>query len=70
MGEALHEVTVRHTTGVLRFAPAVTVAVLLLPIVAGLVGTLLPAFGYLPAIGGMSFGFDGWRKLFATPGFR
>ena len=69
MGEALHEVTVRRAAGVLRFAPAVTVTVLLLPIVAGLVGTLLPAFGYLPAIGGTSFGFDGWRKLVAAPGF-
>ncbi|MEO6564452.1 MAG: ABC transporter permease [Casimicrobiaceae bacterium] len=68
MGEALHEVMAGRTTGVLRFAPAVTVAVLLLPIVAGLVGTLLPAFGYLPAIGGSSFGVDGWRRLFAAPG--
>ncbi len=68
MGEALHEVTARRATGVLRFAPAATVAVLLLPIVAGLVGTLLPAFGYLPAIGGTAFGFDGWRRLFDAPG--
>ncbi len=69
MGEALYQVTVRRADGVLRFAPSVTVAVLLLPIVAGLLGTLLPAFGYLPAIGGTSFGLDGWRKLVAAPGF-
>ena len=36
---------------VLRWAPAVTVAAFALPIVAGLLGTLLPAFGLLPAIG-------------------
>ncbi|MEP7330182.1 MAG: ABC transporter permease [Betaproteobacteria bacterium] len=61
--------TARSPAGVLRFAPAVTVAVLLLPIVAGLVGTLFPAFGYLPAIGGASVGLDSWRKLAAAPGF-
>ena len=54
---------------ILRLAPAFTVAVFLLPIVAGLVGTLLPAFGYLPAIGGERFGLEGWRKLFGYPGF-
>ncbi len=69
MGEALHQVTTQRADGVLRFAPAVTVTVLLLPIVAGLLGTLLPAFGYLPAIGGASFNVDGWRKLAAAPGF-
>lgn len=69
MGEALHQVTAQRADGVLRFAPAVTVTVLLLPIVAGLLGTLLPAFGYLPAIGGESFNLDGWRKLVAAPGF-
>ena len=41
----------------------------LLPIAAGLVGTLLPAFGYLPAIGGTAFNLDGWRRLVAYPGF-
>lgn len=69
MGEALLQVTARRADGVLRFAPAATIAVLLLPIVAGLLGTLLPAFGYLPAIGGASFNLDGWRKLAAAPGF-
>ena len=50
-------------------APALTVAVFLLPIAAGLVGTLLPAFGYLPAIGGTAFNLDGWRRLVSYPGF-
>jgi putative thiamine transport system permease protein len=58
-----------RAAGVLRFAPTVTVTVLLLPIAAGLLGTLLPAFGYLPAIGGESFNLDGWRKLLTAPGF-
>ena len=54
----------------LRFVPALTVAAFLLPIAAGLVGTLLPAFGYLPAIGGDAFSLDPWRRLFAYPGLR
>ena len=49
--------------------PAITVGVLLLPIGAGILGTLLPAFGYLPAIGGHGFGLAPWRMLFAYPGF-
>ncbi|MBK9116737.1 MAG: ABC transporter permease subunit [Betaproteobacteria bacterium] len=53
----------------LRAAPALTVGAFLLPIAAGLAGTLLPAFGYLPAIGGDALGLDGFRRLVAYPGF-
>ncbi|MEP7084446.1 MAG: ABC transporter permease, partial [Betaproteobacteria bacterium] len=53
----------------LRWAPAVTTGVFLVPIGAGLVGTLLPAFGYLPAIGGQQLSFAPWRELWAYPGF-
>jgi putative thiamine transport system permease protein len=49
--------------------PAITVGVLLLPIGAGLLGTLLPAFGYLPAIGGHALDLAPWRTLVAHPGF-
>jgi len=52
----------------LRWAPALTLATFLVPIVAGLAGTLLPAFGYLPALGGQGLGLDAWRRLFAQPG--
>ncbi len=69
MGEALHEVTRRRGGGLLSAAPALTVGVFLLPVVAGLGGTLLPAFGYLPAIGGDALGLDGFRRLVAYPGF-
>ena len=40
----------------------------MVPVVAGLVGTLLPAFGYLPAIGGHGLSLDAWRALFSQPG--
>lgn len=52
----------------LRWAPALTLATFLVPIGAGLAGTLLPAFGYLPALGGHGLGLDAWRHLFAQPG--
>jgi len=38
------------------------------PIFAGLIGTLLPAFGYLPPLGGDQFSLDPWRALFDAPG--
>lgn len=39
-----------------------------LPIGAGLLGTLLPAFGWLPAIGAEGPSLAPWRRLFAEPG--
>jgi putative thiamine transport system permease protein len=53
----------------LRHAPLLTVAAFAAPVGAGLVGTLLPAFGVLPAIGGDSFNLNGWRELLRFPGF-
>ena len=49
-------------------APWITIAIFLLPVAAGLVGTVLPAFGYLPAIGGEQLSFDPWRTLVEQPG--
>jgi len=59
----------RLRPGWLTIAPACTGALMLTPILAGLIGTTLPAFDYLPAIGGHRFGFDAWRALAAIPGF-
>lgn len=42
--------------------------VVAVPVAAGLLGTLLPAFGLLPAIGADSPSLDPWRRLFAEPG--
>ncbi|MBV8651292.1 MAG: ABC transporter permease, partial [Alphaproteobacteria bacterium] len=53
----------------LRLAPTITVALFLAPIGAGLIFTLLPAFGYLPAIGGTTLSLQPWRDLLAYPGF-
>ena len=70
MGEAVHEVTATAPGRLLRAMPALTVGVFLLPIAAGLAGTLLPAFGYLPAIGGNAFNLDGFAAPGRLPGLR
>ena len=49
-------------------APSLTITVFLLPVVAGLIGTLLPAFGYLPAIGSEHLSLAPWRILIEQPG--
>ena len=49
-------------------SPVLVIATLAGPVLAGLAGTLLPAFGFFPALGGDSFGLDGFRTLFAEPG--
>lgn len=51
-----------------RLGPPLTVAILAGPILAGLAGTILPAFGYLPALGGARLTTDAFASLFAMPG--
>ena len=52
----------------IRCAPPLTLLIFLGPVAAGLIGTLLPAFGYLPALGGDHLSFDPWRALARYPG--
>lgn len=53
----------------LRLCLAATISLLLLgPALLGLLGVLLPAFGYLPALGGESLGLAAWRALLDQPG--
>ncbi|WP_376098638.1 hypothetical protein ACE7GA_09025 [Roseomonas sp. CCTCC AB2023176] len=52
----------------LRVAPALTVALFVGPIAAGLLATALPAFGWLPALGGTALSLDPWRALLDAPG--
>ncbi|APX94030.1 ABC transporter permease [Halomonas sp. 1513] len=52
----------------LRLAPWLIIALLVGPILAGLAMAALPAFGYLPALGGDAFSLDPWRALLAQPG--
>src|SRR3546814_6844264 len=65
----LSNVPPSHRAGWLRLVPAATLALFLGPIGAGLAFTLLPAFGWLPALGGTAFGLAPWRELLAAPEF-
>ena len=52
----------------LRFLPALTLLAMLGPVIAGLWGTLLPAFGHLPSAGLYGPSLDPFRNLFAWGG--
>ncbi len=52
----------------LRAAPWLVIALLTLPVGLGVGLTVLPAFGYLPVLGGNSFTLQHWKALFASPG--
>lgn len=52
----------------LRLAPALVIALLTLPVAAGLGMVLLPAFGYLPVLGGDVASLAPFHMLFAQPG--
>ncbi|MBB4302029.1 putative thiamine transport system permease protein [Rhodobium orientis] len=52
----------------LRLVPFLAILVLVGPVAAGLAGAALPAFGYLPALGGTAFSLDPFRAVFAAPG--
>ena len=51
-----------------RVGPPLTIFLLTIPVLAGLIGTVLPAFGYLPALGGIEFSTAPFQTLFAEPG--
>ncbi|TBR42253.1 ABC transporter permease subunit [Marinomonas agarivorans] len=52
----------------LLYISAISLTLLLLvPIIIGLAGTILPAFNYLPALAHMEFGLTPWRSLLAAP---
>jgi putative thiamine transport system permease protein len=50
-----------------RLAPILVVLLLAGPVLAGLAGTLLPAFSYLPAIGGDHVSLDAFRAVLNEP---
>ena len=49
--------------------PALTAIIMFGPVLAGLLGTVLPALGYLPAAGQGSFSFAPFQQLFDWNGF-
>lgn len=54
--------------GVKPLPIALAAGAVVLPVAAGLLGTVLPAFGLLPALGGTAFSLDPWRTLLDQPG--
>jgi len=52
----------------LRFAPPLALFVLAVPLACGLMGTVLPAFGFLPALGGHHLSTEPFAELFGQPG--
>lgn len=52
----------------LRLAPLAVITLLTLPVTAGFGMIALPAFGYLPVLGGDTLSLAPWRELFAQPG--
>jgi putative thiamine transport system permease protein len=68
MEASLRRVLTQSRNRLLGLAPALTAAFLLGPILAGVLGTLLPAFGFWPAIGARNLSLSAWRDLFSTPG--
>lgn len=51
----------------LAIFPWLTAAVFVLPVLVGLFGTVLPAWGYLPVLGGQGFTVKHWLYLFSHP---
>jgi putative thiamine transport system permease protein len=58
----------RRAGRLLAAVPVLTLVLFLTPIAVGLLGTWIPAFGYLPALGGTEAGLAPWRALFESPG--
>ncbi|WP_343560692.1 ABC transporter permease [Kiloniella sp. b19] len=52
----------------LRVMPGFTLLLFLTPILLGLLGTLLPSFGYFPALNAYDLHLEVWQKLFDMPG--
>lgn len=58
----------RLASGLLRRAPALTLILMLGPVTAGVLGTVLPSLGYLPALGEHGFHFGVYSDLLSWPG--
>src|SRR3546814_13966690 len=53
---------------ILRWMPRLLIGLLVLPIAAGLLLALLPAFGYLPVLGESRLSMQHWHDLLQAPG--
>jgi putative thiamine transport system permease protein len=53
---------------ILRLSPKLLVVMLVLPVLGGLLGVILPALGWLPALDRTQFGIQGFQQLMQSPG--
>ncbi|MBB1381198.1 ABC transporter permease, partial [Shewanella sp. SR41-2] len=53
---------------IVRFSPFMMMALLLIPVLGGLIGVILPAFGWIPALDQTHFSLNGFQQLWQTPG--
>ncbi len=56
-------------TRMVKFSPKFLLLLLIVPVFGGLIGVLLPAFGWAPALSQYDFGFQGFNALWQTSGF-
>lgn len=64
----VHPALPRPLPRLLPAAPLFTLALLVAPVVAGLLGAVLPAFGWFPPLGGTEPTLAPWFELLAAPG--
>lgn len=55
-------------TRIVKFSPRFLLALLILPVLGGLISVLLPAFGYAPVLEQTMFSLQGFNALWQTPG--
>lgn len=55
-------------TRLVRSSPYLLMALLVVPILGGLLGVLMPAFGWFPALNATQLSLDGFSQLAQTPG--
>jgi putative thiamine transport system permease protein len=53
---------------IVNICPKLLMAILILPVLGGLLGVILPAFGWLPALDKTQFNLQGFEQLMQTPG--
>lgn len=58
----------RSYPGLVQLMPILTIGALTVPLLFGLAGTVLPAFGHLPALGGNGISLDAFVRLAEVPG--
>ena len=55
-------------TSIVKLSPRFSLALLILPVLGGLISVLLPAFGYAPVLEQTHIGLHGFNALWQTPG--